>query len=382
MLVVRIVFSGQPFFATLSCQRPQFTSFFLKRRRSMPSPRKSVWRINAIIPRLSRARPLGGFSRRGVFLAALPLAAAWLLMGPSVATAQTGPGYLYVSDAGAGNIYSYSPGGTQYTFAANLNDPLGIAFDSAANLYEGDSGTGNLNVFPAGSYAPGGAAGTTIASGIFYTYGVTTDTAGNVYVATQGTTIQQFSGWTSASPGTQGATIQMNTVHSNPFGITFDSHGNLWATDYGSNTPDGSGNIVEFMPDGMGGFNQSQIFATGLDVPYDLAFDSLGNLFVSSFADGAIDEFAPNGHKTVFATGLNQPLGLAFNSAGDLFEADYGSGDINEFTPTGTMTVFATGMQNPAYLAFQASVPEPATIVLALVGSVGVGLVARRRNRR
>src|ERR1017187_10301030 len=35
---------------------------------------------------------------------------------------------LFVSDAGSGNIYEFTPGGVQSTFASGLNQPLGLAF--------------------------------------------------------------------------------------------------------------------------------------------------------------------------------------------------------------------------------------------------------------
>ena len=44
--------------------------------------------------------------------------------------------------------------------------------------------------------------------------------------------------------------------------------------------------------------------------------------------DGSIYEYTPDGVRSTFASGLNQPRGLAFNSAGDLFVAENGSGNI------------------------------------------------------
>ena len=69
------------------------------------------------------------------------------------------------------------------------------------------------------------------------------------------------------------------------------------------------------------------------------------NLFEADYGSGKIYEFTPSGAQSTFASGLNQPVGLAFNSAGDLFEADANSGNIYEFTPGGAQSTFASGLR-------------------------------------
>ena len=53
------------------------------------------------------------------------------------------------------------------------------------------------------------------------------------------------------------------------------------------------------------------------------------NLFVTAFSEGKIYQITPSGAQSTFATGLNEPMGLAFDTAGNLFEADWGSGDVD-----------------------------------------------------
>ena len=65
----------------------------------------------------------------------------------------------------------------------------------------------------------------------------------------------------------------------------------------------------------------SHLFASGLDRPGGLAFDSHGNLFEAD-SIGNIYEFTPSGIRSTFASGLTYPAGLAFDSHGDLFVAD------------------------------------------------------------
>ena len=70
-------------------------------------------------------------------------------------------------------------------------------------------------------------------------------------------------------------------------------------------------------------------------------------IFLSSdFTGGKIYQVTPAGTATTFASGLNFPAGLAFDSAGNLFEADSGSGTILKFAPDGTHTTFASELVN------------------------------------
>ena len=134
-----------------------------------------------------------------------------------------------------------------------------------------------------------------------------------------------------------------------------------------------SQSIYEFTPGGA-----QSTFASGLYHPFGLAFDSAGDLFESDGGSGNIYEFTPGGVRSTCASGLSQPDGLAFNSAGDLFVSDYGSGNIYEFTPGGVRSTFASGLNHPADLAFQ-PVPEPSALGLLAIGGTAL-LVRRRRN--
>src|SRR5208282_3761301 len=65
-------------------------------------------------------------------------------------------------------------------------------------------------------------------------------------------------------------------------------------------------------------------WATGLGWPYGLAFDSSGNLYVANRGNGTIEKFSPGGVDLgAFATGLNGPSGPAFDSSGNLYVANF-----------------------------------------------------------
>ena len=149
----------------------------------------------------------------------------------------------------------------------------------------------------------------------------------------------------------------------------------LYVANISSNT------IVKFTPGGVG-----SVFATTiLPDSYGLAFDSAGNLYVSSpvynSGNGGIEKFTTAGVGSSFAS-LQFPGSLAFDSAGNLYVANYGNNTIQQFSSTGTdLGVFADssdGLNGPLGLAF-GPVPEPTSAAL-LLGSGAMLLLRRRRT--
>lgn len=108
---------------------------------------------------------------------------------------------------------------------------------------------------------------------------------------------------------------------------------------------------------------------------------------MSDFADGDIYEYAPNGSRSLFASGLNDPEDLKFDSNGNLFEVDNSSGNIYMFPPSGNRSTFAsgfsTGLSGPHALAF-APVPEPSSLFLLSIGGLALGglMIVSRRHRQ
>src|SRR6266566_2844612 len=119
---------------------------------------------------------------------------------------------------------------------------------------------------------------------------------------------------------------------------------NLFMSDGYSGISHTLGHIYKFTSNGA-----SSTFASGLDGPEGLAFDSAGNLFVS--IGGNIYEFTPAGVRSTFASGTFGAL--AFDAAGNLFAADGGS--IYKFNPSGARSTFASGLSYPYALAFDSA---------------------------
>jgi hypothetical protein len=157
----------------------------------------------------------------------------------------------------------------------------------------------------------------------------------------------------------------------NPIGLAFDSAGDLFVANASNYAP--GGYITKITPGGV-----QSTFASGLIQPGGLAFNSAGNLFVGNGTN--ITEITPGGVQTTFSSGLYEPTAMAFNNAGDLFVADW-DGDIYEYTPGGAQSIFATGSFAANAIAFEGEtlpVPEPSALAVLAVGATAL-LVCRRK---
>ena len=89
-----------------------------------------------------------------------------------------------------------------------------------------------------------------------------------------------------------------------------------------------------------------------------LALGAAGDLFVTDLATNSIVVYSPDGSQRTFATGLDAPQGIVFDSLGNLFVADNGSGNVYKYLADGTRTVFASGLQGPVGLSFTTSTKQ------------------------
>jgi sugar lactone lactonase YvrE/tetratricopeptide (TPR) repeat protein len=124
----------------------------------------------------------------------------------------------------------------------------------------------------------------------------------------------------------------------NPTALAFDHSGNLFVADHAAQT------IFKLTPDGT-----RSVFVTGVRLSdgNGLAFDEADNLFVLSpsgeyHVGGAILKFSSDGTRSTFATGVGLPYSLAIDQSGNLFVSDWDTGSIYKLTPKGEKTTFAT----------------------------------------
>lgn len=273
--------------------------------------------------------------------------------------------FLYEADNQSGSINTFTPNGTQSTFASGLGYPMAVAFDSTGNLFEADGITGNvykfnynhgtLNPTPT-LYSPG--------SGNFETEELALDSSENVFVVSTDGNVVKI-----APNGVRTTVISGLNV---PVGAAVDKSGNLFVAIQNDNA------IIKITPGGT--VSTFATYANGLSLPNGLAFDSAGNLLVANWAAGNVLKFSPNGTPSTVLTGVG--FGLTFvvsDSAGDVFVSDQQTGQILEETAGGVEKTFASGLAAFG-LAIQ-PVPEPSTLALAAIGS-GVFLLRRVRARR
>jgi len=91
-----------------------------------------------------------------------------------------------------------------------------------------------------------------------------------------------------------------NTNNAYFVGLVTDSIGNLFVTDINTNS------ILKF--DII--TNTLNIFADGLNIPYNLTIDLNNNMYVASFGNSTIYKVTPNGVKTIVTTGIPSPVGI------------------------------------------------------------------------
>jgi sugar lactone lactonase YvrE len=228
-------------------------------------------------------------------------------------------GYLFVTDRYNGSVHQVKPDGTtsviyweyydnDHTYSDNssmpLNNPYGITKDAYGNLYITDQSYHTirkatyqngfsayvLSIF-AGTGSPGSANGTGIAASFKQPAGITSDAAGNVYVADKGNNlIRKITPagvvTTFAGSGTAGSANGTGTAASfnQPTDLTFDAAGNLYVVDQGNNmirmiTSDGI--VTTFSGNTTSGYYNFYGTASQYKSPTGIVFDPTGKLYVS-----------------------------------------------------------------------------------------------------
>jgi uncharacterized protein (TIGR03437 family) len=201
---------------------------------------------------------------------------------------------------------SAKPGDGGPATLASLSDLAGVAADAAGNLYIADKGDNRIRkVSPSGIITTvagngqrgfSGDGGLAASASLYYPMGVAVDTAGNLYIADKGnnrirrvtsdgtiTTVAGDGGARFSGDGGQAANASLYS----PVGIALDTAGNLYIAD------GGNGRVRKIDPGGIittvaGGLlssvGLSGVSATSTWVnPRDVGVDSRGNLYI---ADG------------------------------------------------------------------------------------------------
>ena len=193
--------------------------------------------------------------------------------------------------------------------AATFNNPSGITVDGAGNLYVTDAGGNTIRMItPAGvvttiagtAGAHGSADGTGAAASFWNPIGIAVDTAGNLYVADTGNqtirkiTVARAVSTIAGTAGVRGSTDGIGAAarFSTPSGVAVDSAGNVYVVDSVNDT------IRRITPAGAVGTLAGTVGAadwadgTGaaahFNRPDQIAVDSAGTLYVADPGDSTV----------------------------------------------------------------------------------------------
>ena len=335
-------------------------------------------------------------------------------------------GNLYVAndastEAGVDNISVYPAGGQvpieTIGLETGISWPAGIAFDLSGNIYVTNDGSyvganGNpggwdsINIYSPGTYGNAPVSNAIIGSntGLNTPGGIATDPAGNLYVVNSAGGVDGQGSLTVYPAGSTGnvtpsATIAGDSTGDNtgfgyPVGIALDSKGYIYVANPGGG-PDQAGSITIYSPGSNGNVapvatisdnpNCAPCDNTGLSIPYGVAVDFSGKIYVVNSGGGpsglgSVTIYPALGNSTGVLnesptatiqagstgdnTGLNVASGIALDSMANIYVANEGSlnGDLDSITvyasgsngnvaPIQTITGADTGLAIPQALA-------------------------------
>jgi sugar lactone lactonase YvrE len=266
--------------------------------------------------------------------------------------------FIYASNAGTNAVllFNGNKGGNAapaQTLSGNLtqlDNPAGLAFSSAGVLYVANhstNGNGAITVYP-------GFTGGNVAPAFFIRGNLTQlsdpsmillDRTGAVFVTNPSTNrIVAFAAGlnTNVYPSLwiQGGATNL----SQPNGIALDAAGNIFVANTGNNTITAYVPVATTtVPANEAPFLTISGSSTGLNAPFGLAFDTLGQLWVGNqgnntievFAAGAFGNAAPVLTFSGASTQLNHPQQISFDASQqlDVANLDSGAGSIEVFPP-------------------------------------------------
>ncbi|MEA2786705.1 MAG: hypothetical protein QOF71_2809, partial [Candidatus Eremiobacteraeota bacterium] len=273
--------------------------------------------------------------------------------------------------------------------STGLNTPQGVTYDNTGILYVAGSSMASMLGYDATSAAgqhvlcpglltpnePSDFSDGPLVAG----FGNAPDPAGNITVACQ--TCAGAGNLLSAvdtfAPGAGGAMLRQVsgalTLLAQPFGVAYDSAGNLYVANSGNSTitvyaPNANGNVAPIRTIIAG--------TSGLNQPKGLATDKNDNLYVASFGSNTVLVYASGANgaavPTRTYTGLNQPFGVAIRKAiapfspenqappyTDVYVTNFGDDSISIFDPTvaGSTPAFIykgpdTQLNGPTFITF------------------------------
>jgi streptogramin lyase len=155
-----------------------------------------------------------------------------------VAGAVDGNHNLWVVNQSDVTVTKVAPDGSQFTNYSCCNRPSGLALDQKGNVWVANYGGSSVSEISSAGVVI--ANGTYTAGGISHPQGIAIDGAGNVWVANyRGPSLTELAGAGSASPGaalSPAVGLGGDAALLEAYAVAIDASGNLWVTNFGSNT--------------------------------------------------------------------------------------------------------------------------------------------------
>ena len=315
---------------------------------------------------------------------------------------------ISVSNATTNTVTSYFPffGATAFPTVANatnevplrvvggpstgLGAPQGVTYDNAGIMYVAGSSMASMagfdphngaNVIPCPGAVTSNEAPDFSNGALVHGFGNAPDPAGNITVACQtcagvGNLLDAVETFAPGTVPAGGALLRQVsgalTLLAQPFGIAYDSAGNLYVANSGNST------ITVYAPGANGNVAPIRTITTGtsgLNQPKGLATDASDNLYVASFGSNTVLVYASGANGAAVPartyTGLNQPYGVAIRKASppffglnappytDVYVTNFGNDSISIFDPTvaGSTPAFVyqgpdTQLSGPTFITF------------------------------
>jgi hypothetical protein len=264
--------------------------------------------------------------------------------------------YSKVSTVAGNGFYGYKDTLAKY---AMFENPVSVAIDTKGNTYVADA---NLNMIRkisadgvvstlAGNKTKGAKNGQDTAARFNYPTGVAVDASGNVYVADFGNNmirkitpagkVSTFAGSVNSGDDDGNGTNARFTL---PYSLTIDLFGNIIVADTYNNkirriTP--AGDVTTLAGDGAPALKDGTGKNASFNIPYSIAADKLGNVYVADQGNNCIRKVNPLGTVTTFTDTLHKkPTGVAVDNLNRVYMSNLKTFGITQFgtdgKPTGT----------------------------------------------
>jgi sugar lactone lactonase YvrE len=272
--------------------------------------------------------------------------------------------------AGSGTL-GYADGNAA---TAMFSNPMGLAVDSAGNVFVADSRNNRIRKISAngmvttlaGSGKVGAADGKGNAASFFFPTAIAVGEGGMVYVAdthnnlirkvsSDGTVITIAGSLSAAPSAAKDTTIRFD----NPSGIAVDKKGNVFVTDWAKDRilkirPNGK--VIILAGTGEPGAKDGAGTVASFYLPEGITVDANGVLYVADAYNNMVRKISTEAVVSTFIRGkavpqqgrsrrdtsaLSHPYGITVDETGNVYVADPGNNKIRKITPEGRMTTFA-----------------------------------------